>query len=78
MKTEGTIGIQENGKMAACHYKVKYFDKPSRFGIEGGRISKLTIRREGEFTCNYDRGWGMEPEDEATRTAVALLMKDYN
>ena len=78
MLAEGTIGIQENGKMVACHYKMKYFDEPSRFGIEGGRISKLTIRREGDFTCNYDRGWDMEPEDEATRTAVALLMKEYN
>ena len=38
----------------------------------------MTIRREGEFTCNYDRGWDLEPEDEATRTAVALLMKEYN
>lgn len=78
MLAEGTIEIQENGKMAACHYKVKYYTEPSRFGIEGGRISKLTIRREGKFTCNYDRGWDMEPEDEATRTAVALLMKEYN
>ena len=35
MLAEGTIGIQENGKMVACHYKMKYFDEPSRFGIEG-------------------------------------------
>lgn len=78
MLAEGTIGIWENGKLAACHYWVKYFDGPSRYGIDGGRISKLTIRKEGKFTCNYDRGWDIEPEDETTRTAAAILVKEYN
>lgn len=78
MKAEGTIGIQENGRMASCHYTVKYFDEPGCFGINGGRISKLTISREGKTTCNYDRGWDMEPEDAATQAAAAILVREYN
>ncbi len=37
------------------------FDKPSHYGIDGGKISKLWIRKNGKVVCNYDRGWDVEP-----------------
>ena len=64
MWSEGTIGIP-NGD-------------GSVFGIDGGRISKLTIKVGGKVTCNYDRGWDIEPADDATVKALAILMHDYN
>ena len=47
-------------------------------GIDGGRISKLMIKVNGKITANYDRGWDVEPEDEATQMAYAILLHNYN
>lgn len=74
MWREGTIIINNNGY---CYW-VKHFDKGSQFGIDGGRISKLMIKRNGEIVCNYDRGCDIKPVDEDTEFALAILVKDYN
>ena len=40
---EGTIGVPKgNGKYTVVHYWVKAYEEGSQYGIEGGRISKLT------------------------------------
>ena len=82
MWSEGVIGIPvkgSKGKHIACHYWVKHYDEPSEtYGIEGGRISKLMIKINGKITANYDRGWDVEPEDEATQMAYAILLHNYN
>lgn len=60
-------------------YCVKHYGEPSEeYGIEGGRISKMELRIDGKVTLNYDRGWGMEPEDETSQLAYAVLLKQYN
>ena len=45
----------------------KIFPKPSKFGISGGRVSKLSLRNEGgETVFNYDRAHDVhriDPED---------------
>ena len=74
MWRKGTIIINKKG----YRYWVKHFDEGSQFGIDGGRISKLMIKRSGEIVCNYDRGWDIKPVDEDTEFALAILMKDYN
>ena len=74
MWREGTNIINKKG----YRYWVKHFDEGSQFGIDGGRISKLMIKRSGEIVCNYDRGWDIKPVDEDTEFALAILMKDYN
>ena len=74
MWREGTIINNKKG----YRYWVKHFDEGSQFGIDGGRISKLMIKRSGEIVCNYDRGWDIKPVDEDTEFALAILMKDYN
>lgn len=57
MWSEGTIGIPNgDGTNTVCRYWVKHYEEGSQFGIEGGRISKLTIKVSGAITCNYDRG----------------------
>ena len=76
---EGVIGAPVNGEMIACKYWVKAFPEPSsEWGIDGGRISKLAIQVNGKWTCNYDRGWDIEPEDEATQIAYMILLQEYN
>lgn len=74
MWKEGVILINHRG----YHYWVKQYDEGSQYGIDGGRISKLTIKRNGEIVCNYDRGWDMEAVDEDTQMAMAILLYDYN
>ena len=74
MWKEGTILIGGKG----YRYWVKPYEEGSQFGIDGGRISKLMIKRGGEIVCNYDRGWDVEAVDEDTEFALAILLKDYN
>ena len=82
MWSEGTIRIpdaKDKGKNTVCHYWVKHYEEPSEtYGINGGRISKLMIKRGGEIVCNYDRGWDIKPVDEDTEFALAILLKDFN
>lgn len=60
------------------HYWYKVFDEPSIFGIDEGRISKLMLKRKDEIVCNYDRGWDIEPVDEATEMALQILLFSEN
>lgn len=78
---EGTIGIPlKDESYKAAHYQVKSYDEPSKkYGINGGRISKLSIRIDGEYTCSYDRGWDIEPEKGSpTELAFCILLENYN
>ena len=59
-------------------YELKHFDKPSEFGIEGGRISKLSLKFKGKFVAVYDRGWVIKPKTAAAQEALQYLMERYN
>ena len=80
MWKQGTIGVKDsNGRMVSITYWVKHYEEPSEdYGIDGGRISKLMLKRDGEITYSYDRGLDIAPTDKATETALAILMKEYN
>ena len=81
MWSEGTIGSpdpDDSNKTTICHYWVKHYDEPSKFGINNGRISKLSIRVNGKITCNYDRGWDIRPQDKETELAYSILLENYN
>ena len=75
MWTEGSLRVRNS----TFHYWVKHYEEPSEdFGIDGGRISKLMLRRNGEIVYNYDRGLDKQAKDEDTETALAILIKEYN
>lgn len=74
MFREGSIKVGE----ARFSFCIKQYDEGSQFGINGGRISKMQLKRDGEIVANYDRGWDIRPVDEETETALAILLKDYN
>ncbi|MDR1002067.1 MAG: hypothetical protein LBL82_02195 [Oscillospiraceae bacterium] len=77
MWSEGIITIP--GTNVGYKYWVKHFEEVSEFGIGGGKISKLTIRKVGESRdlCNYDRGWDVEPTDEV-KAVYAIILEKYN
>ena len=78
---EGTIGIpQKDGSSKIAHYWVKAFEEGSEWGINGGKISKLSIKIDGEWVANYDRGWDVKPadDDEAAQLAYCILPSAYN
>lgn len=74
MWNEGTVSV--NGDI--FHYWMKQYEEGSEFGINGGRISKLTIKRSGREVYNYDRGEDIEPIDKNTETALAIILKSDN
>lgn len=78
---EGTIGIpQKDGSSKIAHYWAKAFEEGSEWGINGGKISKLSIKIDGEWVANYDRGWDVKPanDDEAAQLAYCILLNEYN
>ena len=79
MWSEGTIGIPAaSGKYTAVHYWVKYYEEPSEeFGINGGKISKLTLKVDGKIICNYDRGWDTKPTCKEAELTLAILLNNY-
>ena len=74
MWTEGTIQVGTS----TFHYWEKHYEEPSIFGYEEGRASKISLRRNGKTVFNFDRGMDIPPEDEETKTALAILLKQYN
>ena len=74
MWNEGTVSV--NGEI--FHYWMKQYEEGSEFGINGGRISKLTIKRSGREVYNYDRGEDIAPIDKNTETALAIILKRNN
>ncbi len=79
MWSNGAIGIKnKDGKYVAVKYWCKHFEEPSEFGIENGRISKLTLRQDEKEVYNYDRGLDITPQTEEAEQALAILMKEYN
>ncbi len=62
------------------HYWVKQYEEGSRFGIDGGRVSKLTIRNErtGNTVANYDRDWDIKPKTKTEKAALDYIMKECN
>ena len=69
MWAEGSIKIENS----IFHYWVKHYEEPSEdYGIDGGRISKLMLKRNGEIAYDYDRGPDIEPVDRETEMALAI------
>ena len=63
MWKEGSIKVSDS----IFQYWIKVFEEGSEFGIEGGKISKLMLKRDGKVVCNYDRGWDIKPVDLDTQ-----------
>ena len=67
------------GTYKGCVFYCKHFDNPSaEYGLEGGRISKLEIRKNGAIVYGYDRGEYIPPADTNTEKALDYIATLYN
>ena len=80
MWKKGTVGIpKKDGSYKAVHYWVKQCEQESEtYGINGGKIIKLSLKMDGEWIANYVRGWDIEPDCEEANLALCILLNDYN
>lgn len=60
------------------------FQIGSKYGINEGRISKLTVRHKLEsltevsrYIINYDRGWDVKPETEEHKLILDTLVEHF-
>ena len=66
------------GIINGFEFEVKHFDEGSEFGINGGRISKLFIKKAGKIYASFERGWGVHPSDKESKAVYKELIKRYN
>lgn len=79
MWKEGTICIpRKDGGFNVIHFWIKVYEVGSKFGINGGKISKLMLKLNSEIIANYDRGWDIEPSTEEAETALYILLSEHN
>ena len=66
------------GEVGIYSFSAKLFNTPSMHGIEGGRVSKLSIFDGSVCFVHYDRGWDITPsqEDEIYFDAVMELLEN--
>ena len=68
------LGTIEGG----YEWQAKVYEKPSEFGINGGRVSKLFIRPVGlgwqPTLISYDRGWDKRPETQDAKVVFETLL----
>ena len=74
MWKEGSIKVGNS----IFHYWMKVYDIGSVFGIDGGKISKMMLKRDGKIVCSYDRGWDVMPLDADTQLAYEILVQSEN
>lgn len=63
------------GQIGPYQYEAQVFNEPSPHGINGGRTSRLLVRRDdGSWLVNYDRGWDLLPTDEEASALVRVVL----
>ena len=78
MFKNGSFIINQRGKQYHCRYSIKVYDAGSCYGINEGRISKLTLYINDKLAANYDRGWDVKPRTKVANTAIEMLLESYN
>lgn len=66
------------GIIYGASYEAKVFDEGSHFGINGGRISKLHVIKDGTCIINYDRGWDIKPTTPEALTILGAIIIKYS
>ena len=65
------------------NYLLKVLEEPSKYGIDRGKISKLTIIQggalcSGETVVRYDREWVIKPTHPYHRAVLKRILDEFN
>jgi len=72
------------GAVGPYRWQAKVYEEGSEFGINGGRISKLTIwdeekRKKSNLSAacivNYDREWDIKPKTKKAQKALEAVLE---
>ena len=67
-----------DGKIDDYRFQAKVFNTGSKFGIDGGRISKLEVwdgaTRGADKLLSYDRGWDKKPVGAEAKDLLRTLL----
>ena len=74
MWEQGTLRVEDQ----VVSYSMKVFEEPSEYGINKGRISKLTLKNNNKVIANYDRGWDIMPTDKLANEALEMILDARN
>jgi hypothetical protein len=74
----GKSKMWKSGEINGYKYEMKQYDSGSVYGINEGRISKLSIRKDGKEMYNYDRGLDFDELDEGGKIAYAEIIEKHN
>ena len=81
-KQHGVIGIpdaRDKNRYTSCRYEITCNKSRSKkYGLNGGKIIRLTISVDGKVTTSYDKGWITKPEDEPSQLALCILLYSNN
>lgn len=69
-------GSWSKGKINGYEVEVKHFNSGSKYGIGAGKISKLTIKKDGKTVANYDRGWDIKPQDKSASAVYKKVLEE--
>jgi len=58
-------------------FQSKIFDVGSKFGINGGRVSKVTVKKDGKEVFRYDRIWIVKPKNKEQKAVLKQIMKAF-
>lgn len=64
-----------SGKVRSFRFQAKVYQEGSKFGINGGNVSKLTVRPEdAPMIINYDRGWDIRPKNAEEEKIIDAIL----
>lgn len=69
----GSINIENE----IFYFEAKVYGGPSEYGINGGPVSKLYIKRNNKAVYEWDRGLALKPVDDNTKKVVEKICKYY-
>lgn len=87
LKLMETLTVEMDGRwlrgtIGGYEFFALVFQIGSRYGINEGRVSKLSVRPKSQsltdgsrYIINYDRGWDIEPETEEHKLILDTLVE---
>ena len=66
-----------HGQYKEFDFEAKVYDEPSKYGINGGKVSKFLLKdKAGTWRINYDRGWDVVPDEEIEHEALNVIITE--